>query len=156
MAPIFALAASALLGSVAAAAEQVKTWGRINWVTMKDGQRLVKEQGKPAMVVFHKPWCRACKALRPRFANSREIEQLSNDFIMISVEEEEVPKNSELSPDGAYIPRILFMDPEGKVLNHVYNQKGNKQYRYYYAETASIIDSMKNVLKQTGARRSNA
>ncbi|KAH9523672.1 Thioredoxin domain-containing protein 12 [Bulinus truncatus] len=155
MAQLFSLAASAFIGSVSAAVEQAKTWGRIKWVNLKDGQKIVKEQGKPAMIVFHKPWCRACKALRPRFANSREIEQMSNDFVMISVEEEDLPKNSELSPDGAYIPRILFLDPEGKVLTQVFNQKGNKQYRYYYAETNSIIESMKSVLTQTGVRRSN-
>ncbi|XP_059162533.1 thioredoxin domain-containing protein 12-like [Physella acuta] len=153
MAPFFALAASALLGSVSAAVEQVKTWGRINWVSLKEGQKLAKEQGKPAMIVFHKPWCRACKALRPRFANSREIEQMSNDFVMISVEDDEVPKSADLSPDGAYIPRILFLDAEGNVMKHVVN-KGSEGFKYYYYETDSIVDSMKNVLKQTGGGRS--
>lgn len=110
---------------------------------------MAKEKRKPAMIVFHKPWCRACKALRPRFANSKEIENMSLDFVMISVEEDDLPKSSDLSPDGSYIPRILFMDPEGKMLNEVVNKKGNRQYKYYYTEASAIVDSMKSVLKQT-------
>ncbi|CAG5117506.1 unnamed protein product [Candidula unifasciata] len=150
---LFSLATSAIFGTISAAADHVKGWTKnIHWVSLKEGQRMAREQKRPAMIVFHKPWCRACKALRPRFANNREIELLANDFIMISVEDDEVPRSSELSPDGSYIPRILFLDPEGNVLSHVYNQQGNKQYKYYYPETASIVESMKQVLKQATVR----
>ncbi|CAG5132164.1 unnamed protein product [Candidula unifasciata] len=142
-------AASLFFGSVSAASDKVKTWGRnIKWVSLKEGQQMAREQRKPAMIVFHKPWCRACKALRPRFANSQDIEHLASDFVMISVEEDDSPKSSDLSPDGAYIPRILFLDPSGNVMKHV-TAKGTEGYKYYYNETKSIVDSMKQVLKQT-------
>ncbi|BFZ16466.1 hypothetical protein BsWGS_19505 [Bradybaena similaris] len=144
-----ASAASVVFGSVSAASDKVKTWGRnIKWVSLREGQKLAREQRKPAMIVFHKPWCRACKALRPRFANSQDIEHLSSDFVMISVEEDDSPKSSDLSPDGAYIPRILFLDPSGNVMKHV-QAKSAEGYKYYYNETKSIVDSMKTVLKQT-------
>ncbi|RUS78972.1 hypothetical protein EGW08_013274 [Elysia chlorotica] len=156
MAPFMMLAASALLGSVSAATEQMKSWGKnIHWVSFKEGQRIAREQKKPAMVVIHKSWCRACKALRPRFANSPEIEAMSNDFIMINVEDDDEPRGSEYKPDGAYIPRILFLGPDGQVLNHVFNQKGNSMYKFYYSDAFSIVESMKQVLRLTsGSGRS--
>ncbi|GFS10154.1 thioredoxin domain-containing protein 12 [Elysia marginata] len=146
------LAASALLGSVSAAADQMKSWGKnIHWVSFREGQRIAREQKKPAMVVIHKSWCRACKALRPRFANSPEIEAMSNDFIMINVEDDDEPRGAEYKPDGAYIPRIIFLDTDGKVMKDVVN-KGSMGYKYYYAETRPIVESMKQVLRLTAGR----
>ncbi|XP_005101514.1 thioredoxin domain-containing protein 12 isoform X2 [Aplysia californica] len=150
MASYLTQAANLVFGSLSAATEYARGWGRnIQWVSMKEGQRLAREQNKPAMVVIHKTWCRACRALRPRFANSRDIEKLSNEFIMINVEDDEEPKTSEFKPDGGYIPRILFMDPYGNVLQEVRNE-GSTRWKYFYGETGSILDSMKRVLKQTG------
>jgi len=147
MAPFFNTAASLIFGTLSAASDYARGWGKnIKWVSLKEGQRLAKESNKPAMIVIHKTWCRACKALKPRFAASSEISKLSNDFIMINVEDDEEPKQAEFKPDGGYIPRILFMDPAGNVLPEQTNPNSS-QWKYFYGETQSILESMRRVLK---------
>ena len=46
---------------------------KIDWVTLDEAKQLKK----PIMLVIHKSWCGACKALRPKFAASEEIAELS-------------------------------------------------------------------------------
>ncbi|XP_059162526.1 thioredoxin domain-containing protein 12-like isoform X2 [Physella acuta] len=152
MAPFFMFAASTLLGSLAAAAE---TWGKnIHWVSLREAQRMSKEEKKPTMVVITKTWCRACKALRPKFASNQDIEKFSSNFIMVNLEDDDEPKSVDFRPDGAYYPRILFLDPNGKVMQHIsYSKSGG--YKYYYPDPSSIVSNMKEVLRQTGGNKFN-
>ncbi|CAL1532157.1 unnamed protein product [Lymnaea stagnalis] len=150
MAPFFMFATSSILGTVAAAAE---SWGRnIRWVSLKEGQKLAREQKKPAMVVITKTWCRACKALRPQFASNKEIEKMSNDFIMINLEDDDEPKGIDLQPDGTYYPRVVFLDHNGSVMRNVmYKKTGG--YKYYYPHATAIAHNMKEVLKVSSKQR---
>ncbi|XP_015754777.1 PREDICTED: protein disulfide-isomerase A5-like [Acropora digitifera] len=106
---------------------------------------------KPLMLLIHKTWCGACKALKPTFSKSEDIAELSKDFVMVNVEDEEEPKDAKYRPDGRYIPRILFLSPGGKVMDEFYNKKGkHKDTKYYYGKSSEIIESMKAVLESKG------
>ncbi|KAK0042097.1 thioredoxin domain-containing protein 12-like isoform X2, partial [Biomphalaria pfeifferi] len=149
MAPFFMFAASTVFGTVAAAAE---SWGKnIKWVTMKEAQKLAKEQNKPTMILVTKTWCRACKALRPKFASNPEIEKMSSEFIMVNMEDEDEVKNPDLQPDGTYFPRILFLDQHGHLIKNIMYKKSGA-YKYYYPDPKSIVDSMNEVLRAAGQK----
>lgn len=126
-------------------------WGeKIEWKTLEDGLKAAKKSDKPLMLLIYKTWCGACKALKPDFANSQEIADLSIHFVMVNVEDEEEPKEEKYRPDGRYIPRILYLSAEGEVMKEFYNENGkHKDTKYYYGKTSEIIDSMKSVLKKT-------
>ncbi|XP_073239584.1 uncharacterized protein [Porites lutea] len=127
-------------------------WGeKIEWKTLQDGLEEAKKSNKPLMLLIHKTWCGACKALKPAFAESQEIADFSKNFVMVNLEDEEEPKDEKYRPDGRYIPRILFLSHDGEVMKNVYNKNGkHKDTKYYYGKTSEIVDSMKSFLKIDG------
>lgn len=119
----------------------------INWVTLDEARTL----GKPTMLLIHKSWCGACKALKPKFAASAEIAALSAQFSMVNTEDDEEPQGEDYSPDGGYIPRILFLDSQGSVLKDVINAGGSPQHKYFYPDPSAILASMNAVLARSSA-----
>uniref|UniRef100_A0A1B6CYL7 Thioredoxin domain-containing protein 12 n=2 Tax=Clastoptera arizonana TaxID=38151 RepID=A0A1B6CYL7_9HEMI len=119
---------------------------KIIWLPFEKGLYQAKSNNMPLMLLIHKSWCGACRYLKPKFASSEEIAKLSEQFIMVNVEDDEEPKGKEFAPDGGYIPRILFLSPDGTVKHEVYNTKGNPSYKYFYSEPDHIVNSMKEVL----------
>ena len=58
----------------------------IDWVAYPRALELCRERNMPMMLIIHKTWCGACKALKPTIKNSRPIWELSKYFIMVNVE----------------------------------------------------------------------
>lgn len=73
--------------------------------SLESGVQIATNHQKPVMVIIHKSWCSACKNLKPKFASSKEIENLSKHFVMVNLVDDEEPQNNGFAPDGTYIPR---------------------------------------------------
>ncbi|XP_077291059.1 thioredoxin domain-containing protein 12-like [Arctopsyche grandis] len=105
-----------------------------------------RSRSAPILLMIHKSWCGACKALKPKFAASESLLKLSQHFVMVNLMDEDEPSDSNYSPDGGYIPRILFLTPNGHVLENIYNEMGSLQHKYFYSQPEDIVKSMKKVL----------
>ena len=55
-------------------------------------------------------------------------------LIHLFLQDDEEPSDSKFTPDGGYIPRILFLDSNGDVNQDITNVRGNPKYKYYYPE----------------------
>ena len=54
----------------------------------------------------------------------------ATDFVFINVHDDEDTNEEKYKPDGGYIPRILFIDPDsGEVIQDAINANGNDKYK---------------------------
>uniref|UniRef100_A0A3Q3K5T9 Anterior gradient 1 n=1 Tax=Monopterus albus TaxID=43700 RepID=A0A3Q3K5T9_MONAL len=104
-------------------------WGdQLIWAqTYEEG--LYWSRNKPLMVLFHLEDCPHSQALKKVFAEDDEIQKiLDEDFIVLNLVYETVDKN--LSPDGKYVPRFLFVDPTMTVRADITSRYSNRMYTY--------------------------
>jgi protein-disulfide reductase (glutathione) len=131
-APFFTTAAHLFFRSSSAAAadgDLARGWGQqIAWRSLPEGLVQAQSESKPLMLLVWKTWCGACKALRPKFEASSAVLAESSNFVMVNVVDDEEPADAMYKPGGAgYIPRVLFLRPDGSVMTDV--QSGNEQYK---------------------------
>ncbi|XP_077159743.1 anterior gradient protein 3 isoform X1 [Paroedura picta] len=123
-------------------------WGDdIIWVqTYEEGLYQAKKSNKPLMVIHHLEDCQYCKALKKVFAENQEIQEMcQNDFIMLNLMHETADKN--LSPDGQYVPRIMFVDPSLTVRADITGRYSNRLYTYEPQDLPVLIENMKKALR---------
>uniref|UniRef100_A0A915LMA3 Thioredoxin domain-containing protein n=1 Tax=Meloidogyne javanica TaxID=6303 RepID=A0A915LMA3_MELJA len=105
----------------------------IDWVQWNDAVSIALDLNKPIFLLIHKTWCGACQALKKSFASSNkreELVELSKQFVMVNVEDDDEPEEEEYAPDGRYIPRLFILNKEGHPLtvDNAKNYPKNKQY----------------------------
>ncbi|XP_069816706.1 anterior gradient protein 3 [Dendropsophus ebraccatus] len=123
-------------------------WGdEITWVqTYEEGLYNTKKSNKPLMVIHHLEDCQYCQALKKAFSESEEIQELAKEnFIMLNLMHETRDKN--LSPDGQYVPRIMFVDPALTVRADITGRYSNRLYTYEPQDIPLLIQNMKKALR---------
>lgn len=97
--------------------ELAEAWNgaQIDWRSLKSGVKQSTATGKTVVLVFHASWCSACKKYRQVFKDPGVVEATRN-YVMVLVDVDKDPTaNGAFSPDGTYVPRTLFITPEGDV-----------------------------------------
>jgi thioredoxin-like negative regulator of GroEL len=114
----------------ARAPEMAELWNgqEVAWRDMGTGVKESIETQKTVLIVFHATWCQVCRKFREVFKD-RDIVEASRDLVMILIDVDKDPDiNGAFAPDGGYVPRTVFLDPEGNVRDDL--QSSNPKYRY--------------------------
>ena len=83
--------------------------------------------------------------------NPKRFIELSKNFVMVNIMDEPEADLSEHTPDGGYIPRVLFYNPEtGAVDTTLYNKRGNPKYKYFYSSAKELCNGMQAVIDKLG------
>ncbi|XP_061822092.1 anterior gradient protein 2 homolog [Nerophis lumbriciformis] len=126
-------------------------WGdQLFWAqTYEEGLYWARSQNKPLMVIFHLEDCPHCLALKKVFSEDDNIQRtLDEDFVVLNLVYETTDKH--LSPDGQYVPRIIFVDPTLTVRADITGRYGNRMYAYEPNDIkllASNMELAKKLLK---------
>jgi protein-disulfide reductase (glutathione) len=113
----FFLFAAICTGPALATAPGAENWNApaISWHSLKTGVPEATRTGKTVMMVFQAPWCTACAKFRSVFKDER-IVAASKDVVMILVDADaDKVANGAFAPDGTYVPRTIFVTPDGDV-----------------------------------------
>ncbi|XP_061597115.1 anterior gradient protein 2 homolog [Cololabis saira] len=123
-------------------------WGdQLIWAqTYEEGLYWSRSRNKPLMVLFHLEDCPHSQAFKKVFADDDKIQKiLDEDFIVLNLMYETTDKH--LSPDGQYVPRILFVDPSMTVRADINGRYGNRLYAYETGDTPQLLGNLQKAKK---------
>ncbi|XP_062385307.1 anterior gradient protein 2 homolog [Sardina pilchardus] len=123
-------------------------WGdQLIWAqTYEEALYWARSKNKPLMVIFHLEDCPHSQAMKKVFAESREIQKIADDdFILLNLVYETTDKH--LSPDGQYVPRIIFVDPSMTVRADITGRYANRMYAYEPVDAKLLVDNMQKAKK---------
>ncbi len=118
----------------------------IPWEPLEGALAHAKDAGMPVMLVVHASWCNRCKELKPAF-DSPEIEALAQRFVMVNADQDLEPKVLDYAPDGDYIPRVVFLSPEG-IEDLTLTNEARQRHRFFYTPGDDIAGVMRKALSR--------
>ncbi|CAF94244.1 unnamed protein product [Tetraodon nigroviridis] len=123
-------------------------WGdQLIWAqTYEEALYWSRSNNKPLMVIFHLEDCPHSQALKKIFSEDVEIQKtVDEDFVVLNLVYETTDKH--LSPDGQYVPRIIFVDPTMTVRADITGRYSNKMYAYETGDIKLLLSNMKKAKK---------
>jgi protein-disulfide reductase (glutathione) len=125
-------------------------WGdAIAWRDWDAALRTARAENRSVCLVVYADWCPMCKQLAPEFAKP-ELASAAQQLLMVRQDQDEgAPWLKErLGQYGNYLPRVLFLDPDGNVLEDL--QSGHPRYPYFYAPLVSdrLVANMRAASKR--------
>lgn len=125
----------------------------IAWRGLDEGLQEAARSHRPVMLVVHASWCPRCTELKPAFGE-RELVELSERFVMVNVDQDVVPASLEFAPDGTYVPRIVFVDPDSGRADPALRNDRRTRTVYYYGPRDDLVGTMKKALVRHGETQS--
>lgn len=107
-------------------------WGdAITWRSWQSALSVARSEGKSICVVVYAQWCGRCKELAPVFALP-EVASAARELVMVHQDQDEQPAwlKEQLGAYGSYVPRVLFLAPDGKVREDL--TSGHPRYPHFY------------------------
>lgn len=126
--------------------------GAIAWVPLEEGLRRAKAEKKPVCLVFHADWCPHCKNFSKVFDDPRIVSK-AKDFVMILIDaDEDMDANRKYAVDGTYLPRTIFLSPDGTMAREIHASRDRYLYFFDERNPASLLGGMDTAARTLSQR----
>ena len=114
----------------------------IAWRSFDEGLALAKKEGKPVCLIVYTEWCPHCTNYS-RVFHDEKVEKLSKNFVMIRLDQDQNKALTKgYAPDGAYIPRTIFLNSNGEIEPSIKARKDKYFYFYDERNAAPLLRAM--------------
>ncbi|MCB8932638.1 MAG: thioredoxin family protein [Fimbriimonadaceae bacterium] len=98
--------------------------------TLEEGLARARHEGKPLLVFFGTDWCLNCRAYTKSMFPEAEFIEAAKPFVLVKID---VDRDEKLADRYAVngIPDVLFMDPQGTVLERVVGYQAEGLYKWF-------------------------
>jgi hypothetical protein len=114
----------------------------VAWKSLDDALAVAKKDKKPVCLVVYTEWCPHCANYSKVFHDPKVVEK-AKQFVMVRLDQDkEKDRTGKYAPDGGYIPRTMFLGPDGTLATDVHAPR--QQYQYFFDEKdpASVLAGM--------------
>lgn len=117
----------------------------IAWWPYEEGMAQAKKKNAPIFFIRYASWCSDCHRLQAFYTHTYFVE-LSKRFVMIREDvDASAPLRHELVSGHNYIPRLLFLSPQGTLLP-VTSGYSKPNHEYFYDSLEAMVSSMHKAL----------
>ena len=122
----------------------------IAWQSFEAGQMQAAESKKPMLILVYANWCQQCERLAAALA-CPDFVKAAKDFVMVLTNHDDPSQGTHhYTPELSYVPRLLFMKPDGEFWSEL--TSGNPRYSYYY-QPAELEVLFRNMAKSLATHR---
>lgn len=116
---------------------------QLTWLDHARGLVEAKRTGKPMMVVVHTTWCPYCKQYRTLFSDPKVVKAAQGlVLVMVDRDKEKALANGLGPPGQTYVPRTLFLTPDGVLMADVANGTGDRSHLVDYYDPDELLGLM--------------
>jgi thiol:disulfide interchange protein len=144
---LFAVAALVVAMAASAGAHD---WNdkAIAWKSLDEGLALAKKEKKPICLIVYTEWCPHCANYSKVFSDEKVVD-LSKKFVMIRLDQDkDKDQVAKYAPDGGYIPRTMFLAPDGTLDAELHAPRDKFKYFYDEKDPASVLAGMDAAVKK--------
>jgi protein-disulfide reductase (glutathione) len=127
--------------------------GAIAWKSLDDALPLAKKEQKPVCLIVYTEWCPHCANYAKVFHDPKVVAK-AKQLVMVRVDQDKDKERTKAyAPDGGYIPRTLFLAPDGTLAPEVHAPR--PQYKYFFDEKdpASVLAGMDAALAKLAPKK---
>jgi hypothetical protein len=116
--------------------------GAVAWKPLDDGLAASKKEQKPLCLIVYTEWCPHCGNYSKIFHDPKVVEK-AKQFVMVRLDQDkEKDRTAKYAPDGGYIPRTMFLAPDGTLAADVHAPRDKFLYFYDEKDPASVLAGM--------------